>query len=167
MIKMLRLDERLIHGQIAIKWSRVTGVNRIIVGNDMAASSEIIQKSLLMAAPATCKTVIKSMDDTIKLLNDPRMAGVDALVLVRNPDDMIRVLNEAPGIEKANIGNFGRVEAENPGYKRQRFGSNLYADELEIPKFQAIAKKCHELGIPCFYQTTPDETAEDLGKLVG
>ena len=52
MIKMFRIDERLIHGQIAIKWSRHTGVDHIVVGNDAAANSPIIQKSLKMAAPA-------------------------------------------------------------------------------------------------------------------
>ena len=34
MVKLLRLDERLIHGQIAIKWSRHLSVNRILVLND-------------------------------------------------------------------------------------------------------------------------------------
>ena len=54
MINHIRLDERLIHGQVAIKWSRHTGVNRIIVANDDAAKNPIIQKSLMMAAPSTC-----------------------------------------------------------------------------------------------------------------
>lgn len=47
MIKLFRIDERLIHGQIAIKWSRHTGVDSIVVANDHAAAngndSEIIK----------------------------------------------------------------------------------------------------------------------------
>lgn len=62
MIRLIRLDERMIHGQIAIKWSRHTGVNRIIVANDEAASNDIVKKSLLMAAPSTCKTAIRSVE---------------------------------------------------------------------------------------------------------
>ena len=53
MIKWVRLDERMIHGQVATKWSQLLGVNRIIVADDQAASNEIIKKSLMMAAPAT------------------------------------------------------------------------------------------------------------------
>ncbi len=60
MIKLVRLDERMIHGQIAIKWSRHTGVDRIIVVSDEAAANPIIQKSLLMAAPATAEEIAKS-----------------------------------------------------------------------------------------------------------
>ena len=72
MIKLFRIDERLIHGQIAIKWSRHTGVDSIVVANNNAAANTMIQKSLKMAAPPGIKTVIKSIDDAIKTLNDPR-----------------------------------------------------------------------------------------------
>ena len=62
MISFFRIDERLIHGQIAIKWSRHTGVDHIVVCNDAAANSSIIQKSLKMAvdfAPAEWGTLSK------------------------------------------------------------------------------------------------------------
>ena len=65
MIKLFRIDERLIHGQIAIKWSRHTGVDSIVVANDNAAQSTMIQRALKMAAPAGIKTVIKSLDAAV------------------------------------------------------------------------------------------------------
>lgn len=43
MIKLLRLDDRMIHGQIATKWSRVLSVDRIIVINDEAANNSIVK----------------------------------------------------------------------------------------------------------------------------
>jgi PTS system mannose-specific IIB component len=39
MIKLIRLDERLIHGQVAIRWSKYLGVDRILVLNDEAAKN--------------------------------------------------------------------------------------------------------------------------------
>ena len=62
MIKWVRLDERMIHGQVATKWSRTLGVDRIVVADDTAAASDIMQKSLMMAAPTTCKTAIVTVD---------------------------------------------------------------------------------------------------------
>ncbi len=167
MITLCRLDERLIHGQIAIKWSRVTGVSHIIVANDAAAASPIIQKSLLMAAPGHLKCAIVSVEKAVAMLNSPKAADNKVLLLVKNPDDMLTVLNGCPGIQKVNVGNYGRVEPKNDGYERKTFGRNLYADDTEIPKFQAIAKKASELGVECVYQTTPEESAQDLGKLIG
>ena len=87
MIKLLRLDERMIHGQVAIKWSRHLSVDRIVVANDGAASNPIIQKSLMMAAPSTCKVAIKSVDDAIKLLNDPRAEALKILLIASSPKD--------------------------------------------------------------------------------
>ena len=84
MIKLFRIDERLIHGQIAIKWSRHTGVDSIVVANNNAAANTMIQKSLKMAAPPGIKTVIKSIDDAIKTLNDPRCSS-DGKRSKRNP----------------------------------------------------------------------------------
>lgn len=166
MIKLFRLDERLIHGQIAIKWSRHTSVDHIVVANDAAASSAIIQKSLMMAAPSNIKTAIKSVDEAIKLLNDPRCEAMSVLLLVKNAKDMLRILDSIKGIQKINIGNYGRVEAENFGYKRKTYGRNLYLDETEVPEFRKIAEKAEQLNIECIYQTTPEETAENLKKLL-
>ena len=40
MISMIRLDERLIHGQVAVVWSRYLGVDRIVVANDEILNNE-------------------------------------------------------------------------------------------------------------------------------
>ena len=96
MINHIRLDERLIHGQVAIKWSRHTGVNRIIVANDDAAKNPIIQKSLMMAAPTTAKVAIKTVEDAVTLLNDPRCEALKIMVIVSNPKDLKIFLPIAP-----------------------------------------------------------------------
>ena len=71
MIKLCRLDDRMIHGQIVTKWSRVVPVDRIIVANDQAGSNPIIAKSLLMAAPGNIKVAVKTVKDAVELLHNP------------------------------------------------------------------------------------------------
>ena len=88
MIKWVRLDERMIHGQVATKWSRTLGVDRIVVADDTAAASDIMQKSLMMAAPATCKTAIVTVDKAVSLCNDPRAAGLKILLIVSTPENL-------------------------------------------------------------------------------
>ena len=102
MIKLFRIDERLIHGQIAIKWSRHTGVDSIVVANDNAASNVMIQKSLKMAAPPGVKTVIKTIDDAVKTLNDPRCEPLKVLVLVNNPEDAVEMVTQVSGVPFVN-----------------------------------------------------------------
>ena len=163
MIKLIRLDERMIHGQVAIKWSRHTGVDRIVVISDEAAANPIIQKSLMMAAPATAKTAIKGADDGIALLNDPRAAGLKILVIVSNPQDLLRVVTEVEGIPLINIGNYGRIAAKKGDEPRKTYRKNLYAYDDEVE----ILKKVLETGIESVYQTTPDEAPESLKNALG
>lgn len=163
MIKMLRLDERMIHGQIAIKWSRHLSVDRIVVVSDEAAANPIVQKSLMMAAPATAKTAIKGVDDSLKLLNDPRMDTVKVLVIVSNPDDLLRVVSEVKDIPLVNVGNYGRIAPKQGNEPRKTYRRNLYAYDDEVEIF----KKVIATGIECNYQTTPDENPESLKNALG
>ena len=55
MISMMRIDDRLIHGQVAVMWSKELGISRIIVASDAIASNEIQVSALKMAAPAGVK----------------------------------------------------------------------------------------------------------------
>ena len=162
MIKLLRLDERLIHGQIAIKWSRHLTVNRIVVINEPAANNDIIKKSLLMAAPTDIKVAIKNMKDGLELLNDPRCNDINMLVLVGSPQEVLQVLQAVPGIEKVNIGNYGRVAAKEGTEFRKSYRNNLYLYDKEVVTLREIVNT----GVECIYQTTPEETPEPIKNII-
>lgn len=163
MISVIRLDERMIHGQVAIKWTRHMNIARIVVVSDSAASNEIVQKSLMMAAPPTAKVAIKSVADAIPLLNDPRLAPHNTMVIVSTPQDLLTILDAVPGIPLVNIGNYGRIAPKQGDDMRKRFQPNLYlyADEIEM------MKKVLDTGIKCNYQTVPDDAPQELGRVLG
>ncbi len=163
MIKSIRLDERLIHGQVATKWSRVLGVNRIVVANDEAAASEVMQKSLMMAAPSTCKVAIVPVEKGISFCNDPRAEQLSIFVIVSNPDDLLRVVREVPGIQQVNIGNYGRIAAKRGSEQRTTYSKNLYAYDDEVETLRQVIA----LGVPCNVQAIPDEAAQSLEKVLG
>jgi PTS system mannose-specific IIB component len=163
MVKWVRLDERMIHGQVATKWSRLLQVNRIVVADDTAAGSDIMQKSLMMAAPATCKTAIVTVDKAIALCNDPRAEELSILLIVSTPENLLRVAKEVKNIPQINVGNYGRVAPKRGAEMRKTYHPNLYAydDEVEVLR-EVIAT-----GIPCNLQTIPDDAAQDLKKIIG
>jgi PTS system mannose-specific IIB component len=164
MIKLLRLDERLIHGQIAIKWSRHTGVDRIIVANDAAASNPTIKESLMMAAPSTCKTAIRSVDDVIEMMKNPKAADHKILMICQTPDDLLKLVKgiaEKP--ETVQVGNYGRIASKNKdGSSRKTYGANLYL----YPEESDVLKQVVDLGYDVIYQTTPEDAAESLAKML-
>ncbi len=162
MISLLRLDERLIHGQVAIKWSRHLSVDRIVVVSNEAAGNPVIQKSLMMAAPATAKTTIKGIDDAVSLLKDPRGADHKILVIVNNPLDLLKIVTEIPDIPLVNVGNYGRVASKIGAESRKACRKNLYVYESEAE----VLKKVIAMGVKCNYQTIPDDVPEDLAKVL-
>lgn len=151
MIKWVRLDERMIHGQVATKWSRTLGVDRIVVADDTAAASDIMQKSLMMAAPATCKTAIVTVDKAVSLCNDPRAAGLKILLIVSTPENLLRVAKEVKDIPQINVGNYGRIAPKHGTEARKTYTKNLYAYEDEVE----VLRQVMATGIPAMCRPSP------------
>ncbi len=160
MIKQMRIDERLIHGQVAIKWSRHLDINRIIVANDEAGTNKVIERSLMMAAPQNIKVAIETVDKSIQMMNDPRAKGLKILLIVATPQDALKILQSVDEIDVINVGNYGRIAEKKAGEQRKSFGSNLYAHAEEVELFKEILG----YGVKSIYQTTPEDTPEPLNK---
>lgn len=162
MIEMIRLDERLIHGQVALAWTRALGIERIIVADDAAAGNELEKKTLMLAAPSGCRVAIVTVERALALLADPRSASLRILVLVRTLDALLSVARGAPGARLVNVGNFGRLAPCPCPDERRAFGANLYATEEEAQTLREVTR----LGIPCEVRAVPAEAPRDLAEVL-
>ena len=161
MIKLCRLDDRMIHGQIVTKWSRVVPVDRIIVANDQAGSNPIIAKSLLMAAPGNIKVAVKTVKDAVELLHNPKASAHDILLIVANPQDLLTVVEQVEGIHRVNIGNWGLLEASD-GKQREMVSQFVALSEDE----KAILAKVNEKVEDFFLQVKPDVSAIKVSSIL-
>ena len=161
MIKLCRLDDRMIHGQIVMKWSRVVPVDRIIVANDQAGSNPIIAKSLLMAAPGNIKVAVKTVKDAVELLHNPKASAHDILLIVANPQDLLTVVEQVEGIHRVNIGNWGLLEASD-GKQREMVSQFVALSEDE----KAILAKVNEKVEDFVLQVTPDVSAIKVSSIL-
>lgn len=109
-ITALRVDDRLIHGQVAMTWTKQLRVQGIVVANDDAANDNTQKMALKMAVPAGIKVLIKPVDDAIRVLNDPRASRMRILVLTRTIRDALRVRRQVGEIGFLNVGNTGRFD---------------------------------------------------------
>lgn len=159
MIKMLRVDERLIHGQVACTWVNHLGVDRIVIANDGAASDEVQQMALKMAAPEGVKVAIKGVAGAIKLLQDPRMGALKVLVLVKTPADAVSIAEAVSGIEAVNVGNFGLF---NDGNERKTIAYTINATEGELVDLRKLA----EVRPDANYQPTAANPPQSLASVV-
>ena len=162
MIPSLRVDDRLIHGQIAMGWSKEFGTNRIVVANDRAVADEVSNLTLRMATPGGIKLLIKTVDDAIKLFNNPKAQGVDMFVLTNNVADAVRIVKGCPGYGPSlNLANVGRFDLTPPSEKIVINGAiTLNKDEL------AALKELATLAVKAFQQILPSDRKTPVSELL-
>ena len=96
-ITALRVDDRLIHGQVAMTWTKQLAVQGIVVANDEAANDNTQKMALKMAVPGGIKSLIKPVDEVI-------------LVLTRTVKDALKIRQSVGEIGFLNVGNTGRFD---------------------------------------------------------
>lgn len=150
MIKMLRIDERLIHGQVAIAWSKVLSVSAIVVANDIAAEDEMLKMTLKMAAPQGVKVAIRSVKGAIELLNDSRCEKMSILIVVNNPKDALDIVKEVNNIPLINLGNFGKIDNKIGG--RKKLSEGIYVSDEE----SKVLENLIETGVEVEVRMVPE-----------
>lgn len=86
MIIQIRVDDRLIHGQIAVVWSKQFNTTHMVVANDKAAKNEVQQMTLKMATPNGIKVLIEAWMLPLKCLIIQIQGGEDVCVGRQRPD---------------------------------------------------------------------------------
>jgi fructoselysine and glucoselysine-specific PTS system IIB component len=104
MIKLTRIDDRLIHGQVAFTWTPALSADCLIVANDKVAKDVFLKMTLNLAKPASAKLLIKSLADTVTFLNDPRSQGLKILLIINSVKDAFALANEVSEITSVNFG---------------------------------------------------------------
>lgn len=112
MIKIMRVDERLIHGQIAMVWSKEMSIDGIVVANDDTAANPTQQMALKMAVPSGIKVIVKTVDAAIDLLTDERAQNMKLFVLVRTVGDAEKIAEKVSDIQYINLGNVGKASTD-------------------------------------------------------
>ncbi|MBW8352006.1 PTS sugar transporter subunit IIB [Bacillus sp. IITD106] len=152
MIKALHLDDRLIHGQVAISWTRGLDINLLLVINDEIVNNEIRKMSLKMGVPSGVKYGFRTVEKGIEFLNNPENQKYNIMALINNPIDAHKICEAVPEIKKLTVGGVRK----NAPYVYD----NLNLDSVDV---QAL-KKIIALGIPVGMQPTPDNKFVNLEK---
>ena len=153
-IILTRIDNRLVHGQVATQWCGAIGANLILVANDEVAGNKMRQGLMDMAAPSYAAMRYWTIDKTcatIHKANDKQMI----FIVCETPTDVLRLVEGGVPIKKVNIGNMHMAEG-----KRQVAGA-VAVDDKDVAAFA----KLQELGAELEIRRVPSEPAESIEKL--
>jgi PTS system N-acetylgalactosamine-specific IIB component len=154
-IVLTRIDNRLIHGQVAVSWCAHVNANLIVVVDDKVAADKTQQILLDMAAPAEVSTRYFTVDEAIKKLPHagPRQ---NVFIISRDVDPIVKLVEGGVEIKEVNIGNMHFKEG------KKQISSAISVDDNDIKAF----KKLNSLGIKCEARRVPDEKGNDIMKLL-
>lgn len=153
-IVLTRIDNRLIHGQVATQWCGVVGANLLLVANDSVAEDEFRQGLMDMAAPGYAQTRYFTIQKTIDIIGNASEAQKIAIIC-ETPQDVLKLVVGGVPIKKVNIGNMHMADG-----KRQ-VATTVAVDDADVAAF----KKMQELGVELEIKRVPDISAEDINKL--
>ncbi len=155
-IVLTRIDNRLIHGQVATQWCGSVGANLLLVANDAVAGDKMRQGLLKMAAPGYAQTRFFSLAKTIAVIDKASPRQMIAIIC-ETPQDVLKLVEGGVPIQKVNIGSMHMSEG-----KRQ-VATSVAVDDDDVAAF----RKLQDLGVELEIRRVPDLAAEDVNKLFG
>ncbi|WP_028984274.1 PTS system mannose/fructose/N-acetylgalactosamine-transporter subunit IIB [Sporolactobacillus terrae] len=150
MISLLRADDRLVHGLVAVSWTNQVQPSILLVANDKAAHDSMMQMTMKMAKPAGVTMAIKSIEDAKKILNNPKYSDRKIFVVTENIKDAYLISQSVSDVDKVNIGTVGIK------YKKEEAVSVLPQIKMTSEEFE-YANKLEEKGAEVFAQVSPTQ----------
>ncbi len=104
----IRIDDRLIHGQVATRWTAETKATRILIPNDEVAKNDTQKQILRMAAPSGVNTSIISVKRAAENILANKYNSQRVLIVAKSPVDLLRLMDLGLIIETINVGNMAK-----------------------------------------------------------
>ncbi|MGI8168523.1 PTS mannose/fructose/sorbose transporter subunit EIIAB [Enterococcus faecium] len=148
----VRIDERLIHGQVAGIWAPSLHTQRIIVINDEAAADPLQKSSLRMAAPTSMRLSVLPVESAAKNIRSGKYGKQRLFLVFKNPTDVLRYLKAGGKLTHVNVGNMSYKEGSKDITK------SIKVLEEEIDVFESIAA----MDINVTAQLVPNDPVVDF-----
>lgn len=104
MIKLMRVDHRLLHGQVAFSWTSTLSADCILIANDDVVCNELRKMSIKLAKPNGVKLVIKSIDESVEAINSGITDKYKLLIVCESIIDAKKLIDRCSSITSLNLG---------------------------------------------------------------
>lgn len=158
MLKLVRVDERLLHGQVAIGWTSNSGANTILVANDEAQKDQVKAMALNLAKPTGVKLYIRSVEESGTIVEKFAAAKkAQVLVLVRTIQDALKLIKGANGtIQELNVGGLKYEQG------KRKLNDYVAVSDQDISDLKTIQK----MGVELDFRMLPRDKKIGLSDLL-
>lgn len=138
----VRIDDRLIHGQIVTAWAGTLGIKQIIAIDDSLAGNAMLKSIMTMGVPAGYKPQIVTSAEA-KVLLQKESAG-NRLVITRFCRNLMDIREEIRGAEHINLGNCSKQPDTIKNYPSGA-GRFLCLNQADVDTLAAMEEDGHEI----------------------
>lgn len=156
MIKLCRIDHRLVHGQVAFSWTKFLDADCILIASDALMKDDLKMAAMKMAKPDGIKLVMKNMEDSIKALNSGVTDKYKLFILVESVQDAYTLATHVTCIKSINIGGMKATE------DRRQISKAVFIDDEDEQLLKDLDAKGFELEV----RLVPSETKRNLMSLL-
>lgn len=152
----VRIDERLIHGQVATMWTNALHLTRIMVVGDDIVKNDIQKTALKTACPHGVHLSILTAKGAARRINSGKYQGQTVLVLVKNPGVLRQMVDNGVKLPEINVGNMSTKTDS------RQVAKSVAVTAEDVDNFNYLNNQgCH-----LYHQMVPAEDKEDFMKLL-
>lgn len=151
-INLSRIDDRLIHGQVATVWAKEARAERIIICSDEVANDEIRKTLLLQVGPSGIKVSVVELTKAIRVYNNPKYENDTVFFLFVCPQDVLRMIEGGVPIKTLNIGGMAFKQG------KVQITKAVSVDENDKETF----RKLNDLGVELEIRSVATDSKVDI-----
>lgn len=156
-IVLVRIDDRLIHGQVVIGWIPHLRVNMVMVVSDAVAADETQVALMRMAMPERVSLVVLPVMPAAQRIRTDTIADCRALILTPGPLEVLRLLEAGAEFKAVNVGGLHYTAG------RVQLGRAIFLSADDRVALRALCRR----GVNMEGRALPGDAALDVVEMIG
>ena len=154
-IILVRVDSRLIHGQILEAWIPHTGADALMVVDDGVAADLLRRTVMEMAVPSSISVSFETVHDAVHQYKHNGFKNEKTILLFSNLEDAVSAYKKGLDFKSLNLGNMHYCEG------KVQMCANICLDAHDVARITFLEGK----GVFIDTRSVPAEKKLDLSKL--
>jgi len=130
MFLQIRVDDRLLHGQVGTAWTPKLQADLIVIANDNACNNPMLKMTLNLAKPAGVELKILTLKQAADFLSDKdgKLSKRRVFVITESIPDAAYLTEHVKGLNKVNLGGI----RQSPAQDKIKISKQVFLNEMEM-----------------------------------
>ncbi|MDO4670875.1 MAG: PTS sugar transporter subunit IIB [Aerococcus sp.] len=156
MIIGVRIDGRLIHGQVANLWASSVNVGRFMVVDDDVAQNDVEKSGLKLATPAGVKLSVLPVEKAANNILSGKYDSQRLFIIAKRPQPLLELVEKGVPLKEINVGNMSRTD------ETRSLTKSINVTDADIETFKQLEEK----GVHLVNQMVPTDPQHEFKELL-